>query len=336
MLSPRRRVAVLAALVLLVASFAGTAAADPRFGGSIVVPEGQTVGDVEAVGGSVVVRGTVDGDLSGVAGSVVVYGTVTGNVELAAGSVTLADTGTVEGDVQVAAGSLVVDGTVLGSVTAGAGDIVLGPDARIAGDLRYDPDAALSGNRGAVEGSIVADDAIVGDVSVVPEVPGVVFDVWGLVVGLVVGAVLLYGAPRFSDRVTDRAVGEPLASGGVGLFLVVVAPVVALLLVVTIVGIPLALVGAVLFGLFAWLGSLYGRLAVGAWLADALGQEGRAATLLLGFGAVFVVGLVPVLGGLVELLVALLGIGALAVVANGWRQRDASEGEGPTPAIRPV
>ena len=323
------------ALLLLVATFAGTVAADPRFGGNILVRSGQTVGDVEAIGGSVVVRGTVDGDLTGVAGNVLVEGTVTGNVEMAAGSVTIAESGEVGGDVSVGAGSLVVDGTVLGDVNAGAGDIVLGPDARVAGDFRYDPDASLSGNRDAVEGRIVADDSLITVAIPGPVVPPIVFDVWGLLVGLVVGALLLYGAPEFADRVTDLAVDDPLRSGGVGLLAVVAAPVVALLLVITIVGIPLALVGAIVFGLLVWVGSLYGRLAVGAWLADALDQESRVATLLLGFLSVFVVGLVPILGGLVEILVALLGFGALALVLNGRRQRDTGEGD-VTPAIRPV
>jgi cytoskeletal protein CcmA (bactofilin family) len=322
-------------LLLLIATFSGTVAADPRFGGNILVRSGQTVDDVEAIGGSVVIRGTVDGDLTGVAGNVLIAGTVTGNVQMAAGSVTIADSGEVGGEVSVGAGSLVVDGTVLGDVNAGAGDIVIGPDARIAGDFRYDPDASLSGNRGAVEGSIIADDSLITTVNPGPTVPSVVFDVWGLIVGLLVGALLLYGAPEFSDRVTGMAVGEPLRAGGIGLLAVVAAPIVALLLIITIVGIPLALVGAIAFGLFVWVGSLYGRLAVGAWLADALDQEGRAATLLLGFLSVFVVGLVPVLGALVQVVVALLGLGALALVLNGRRQRGRSEDE-VTPAIRPV
>lgn len=331
----RYATALLAVWCIVVASFSGTVAADPRFGGNIVVREGQTVGDVEAVGGSVVVHGTVNGDLAGVAGSVVIYGTVTGDVEMAAGSVVVADSGTVEGAMTVGTGSLVVDGTVLGDVTAGAGEIALGPDARIAGDLRYDPDASLTGNRGAVEGRIVADSAIGGGVDVGPTIPGVVFDVWGLVVGLLVGALLLYGAPEFSDRVTGMAVGDPLRSGGIGLLAVIAAPVVALLLVITIVGIPLALLGAVLFGVVAWIGSLYGRLAIGAWLADSLDRESRLATLLLGFLSVFVVGLVPFLGGLVQVVVALLGLGALALVVNRRRQRDAGEDE-PTPAGPPA
>ncbi|WP_255198188.1 bactofilin family protein [Halorarius litoreus] len=335
MVSLRQSVVIVATFVLMVASFTGTVAADPRFGGTIVVGSGQTVGDIEAVGGSVVVRGTVDGDLTGVAGNVLIAGTVTGNVEMAAGSVTVTEGGEIGGDVNVATGSLLVDGTVLGSVTAGAGEIVLGPDARIAGDLRYDPDATLSGNRGAVEGSIVADDSLVGDVTVGPVVPPIVFDVWGLLVGLAIGALLLYGAPEFADRVTGMAVGEPLRSGGVGLLAVVLAPIVALVLVLTIIGIPLALVGAILFGIVVWIGSLYGRLAVGVWLARLLDQESRAATLLLGFGAVFVVGLVPVLGGLVQAVVALLGFGALALVLNGRRQRDTGEEE-LTPDLRPV
>ncbi|MFC7234909.1 bactofilin family protein [Halosegnis marinus] len=324
--------ALLAVCVLLSVAVAPVAA-ESRVGDTVVVGAGETIdGDLDVFAGTVLIRGTVTGDLNGAAGSIVVSGTVEGGVNAAAGTVTVTESGTVGGDLAVGAGTLTVDGTVLGDVTAGAATVALGPDARIAGDLRYDPDADLVGDRGAVEGSLVADDSLGFDAG--PVVPPVVFDIYGLLVGLVVGAVLLYGAPGFSGRVTDLALDSPLRAGGVGLLAVVAAPVVFLLLLVTIVGIPLALVGAVVFGLFAWVGSLYGRLVVGTWLARALDREdSRVVVLFAGFLAVFVAVQVPVVGWLVSALVALLGLGALALALYGARRKG---DDTYTPAIRPV
>lgn len=172
-------------------------------------------------------------------------------MNVAAGSVRV--DGTVDGDLQAGAEHVRIDGTVGGSVTVGAETVVLGERASIAGDVRYD--GVLRDQGAAVGGEIVRDDTLVTGstfvVEAVPSVLGGVLSLYAFLVNVVVGALLLLAVPGFSRRVAARAVDSPLASGGVELLALVGAPVVLVLVALTIVGIPLSVVGAVLFALVA-------------------------------------------------------------------------------------
>lgn len=343
----RRLLAVVLVVGLLLAAVPGVAAADTRAGGTIVVPQGETVDGLTAAGGTVLVRGTVEGDLRVAAGNVRIAGTVTGDVDGAVGDLTVA--GRVGGDVSVAAGNLVVregaeiggdlragagvvviDGAVAGTVEVGADTLRLGPSATVGGDLRYD--AQLQQAPGA---EVAGEIRQVDDLAVVPFTdetwPGLLFAAYWFLVNLAVGAVLLAAFPQFSRTVADRALADPLTTAGVGLLWLFGVPILLAVLLVTIVGIPLAVLGFVLYLLALWLGSVYGRYAVGAWLASYVNGGNRWLELLVGFVVVFLVGRIPVLGGLVEFAVLLLGLGAM--VANlglGVRRRAATDARSAT------
>jgi cytoskeletal protein CcmA (bactofilin family) len=331
-----RPTAVLVALLVVLSLLPGVVAAETRTGGTIVVGPGETVtGGLDAFGGDVLVQGTVRGDLnafagdvtvaeggrvtgdvSAFAGSVRVAGEVGGDLSGAAGDVTLTESGRVAGDLSGAAGSVTLAGVVDGSVEVGAGTLTLAETARIAGDVRYDAETFV--NDGTVGGSVVRDTAIGGgfgpgvDLGIPSIVPEFVFGVYALLVNFVLGALLLLVFPAFTGRVTHYARTEPLAAGGVGLLTLVGVPILLLLLLVTIVGIPLSLVGFLVFGLFAWVAAVLGRLAVGEWLTRLADVENRWLSLVVGLLAVAVLVRVPLVGGVFDVVVLLLGLGALA------------------------
>jgi cytoskeletal protein CcmA (bactofilin family) len=328
----RRAVALLLVLVVALAAVPGIAAAETRMGGTVVVDEGETVnGDLQVTAGTVIVRGTVTGNLQGVAGTVVVDGTVEGNVQVAAGSFTLSEGATVGGDLQVGAGDAVVDGTVEGNAEIGAEAIRIGDTAVIDGDLRYDGD--LEQAPGATVGGEVVRDSSLGFDFGVSVAPWTVSLYW-FVVNLALAAVLLAVFPRFTGGVADRVRGEPAKSAGVGVLALVGVPVALVLLTITIVGIPLALLGVFVYLVALWVGAVLGRYAVGEWLLTYTDVENRWLGLLAGFVVVAVATRIPFVGWLVELAVVLLGLGAVALaLARSFRAR--REGESPVTDERP-
>lgn len=329
-LSPPRRTVLLAAFVLVFAAVAPAtvAAADSRAGGTVIVDEGETTGDLETFGGDVVIRGTVDGDLSAFAGNVRIVGNVTGDVEAAAGNVVVAgtvegdltatggnvalfETGTVGGSVEAAAGSVRIDGEVGEELRVGAESIAVGPSASIGGDLRYDGTLDLAD--GATVGGEVIEDSGLSIGGPIPSIPEVFFSAYFFLVTLVVGALLLLVFPDFSRGLVDRTMDRPGVSGVVGFAALVATPIALLLVAVTIVGIPLALAGVVLYLLAIWIGGIYGQYLVGAWLLSLLDREHRWLALLAGVVLVALVSRLPVIGGLVDFAVLVWGLGALAM-----------------------
>lgn len=329
----KRALALVAVAVVVLSLFSGVAAAqETRSGETVVVGEDETVdGDLQAFAGTVVIQGTVDGDLTAFGGDVLIEGEVTGDAEAFAGNVRVTgdvggEVGTAAGNVTIgenasvgalsaAGGNVAVEGTVAGDVEAAAGSVSLGPGAVVEGDLTYGgelnrhPDAEVVGS--------VSEESTSGPVPApigeLPTPPTWLGPLYWLLVNLVLGAVLLAAFPRFSDAVATTARTAALKSGGVGVLALVGIPIALGLVAITLVGIPLSIAGALLFAPLLWVGSVYGRFALGAWLLALADAENRWVALALGLVVVALVGLIPYLGGLIEFLVLLLGLGALSL-----------------------
>lgn len=335
-----RRVTVLVTVILLVLAAAPglVAAQESRAGSTVTVGPGETVDGLNVAAGTVVVHGTVNGDLNGVAADVRVSesGVVTGDVNVAAAS--LAIDGEVRGDVNVGVATFVLGerGAVAGSVNVGAadatlagqvdGDVAVGADrilvadsAVLGGELRYDGDLTQRSGA-AIAGDVVRDDSIGGTEFQFSPIPDGVGAVYGFLANLVLGAVLLVAFPGTTRKIARTVADTPVRAGAFGFVTLVAVPIVLVALAITIVGIPLTILGAMLFALVAWTAVVYGWFAAASWTLGRFDVENDWAALAVGLLVAAVVGLVPILGGIMTFLVFLVGLGAIALVLDGYRR----------------
>jgi cytoskeletal protein CcmA (bactofilin family) len=298
----RRPLTALAAVLCVAAGFGGPAAAGASAdsdvvvltGGATIAP-GQTVDDVVVFDGPVRVAGRVQGSVVAFAGTV----TVTGSID--------------------------------GDLTAFSRRARLLPGAHVGGDLLYGSDAP-SIARGATVAGEVSDEGW-DDLGTGP-FPWVLRFLFWLAVSistLAGGLGLLALVPRAAAAAWSAASDRTglAAAWGAGLF--VGLPLLAVIALATLVGIPLG-VGLVL--------ALLPLAAVGyvtsCWLIGRrmLGSErGRVWIFLAGWGLLRVVALVPVLGVLTWIAASAFGLGVLLVAA--WYAGDPSRDRpraAPTPA----
>lgn len=348
----RRLVAFLLAAAVILSLGTGVVAAQSYQGaaGTIVVGPDETYDSIEGVAGTIIVRGTVTGDIAGAAGTVHVTeggqvggdiaaaagavrvdGTVDGAVSVAGGTVEIGETAQIGGDLDVGASYVAIHGTVDGTVRAGAEEFVLGPTASVGGDVRYDAATFTRDPEAAVGGSVIRDESI-GDSAgpdfaafTPPSWAGVVY---GLLANFLLGALLLAVFPSFSARVADRIADSPATAGGVGLLTLIAVPIVLVVLLLTIVGIPLSLVGAAAFGVTVWTATVYGQFAIGAWALSLADRPNRWLALTVGLVGFAILGAIPVVGWVFELLALLLGLGALALTLRESYQRRGNVADG--------
>ncbi len=212
----------------------------------IGAPIGQTL---YAAGGNLTVNAAI-GRSARIAGGQVEIGPkarIGGNVTVGGGDVRIL--GAVNGYVRAAGGRVLIDGPVGGDVVATSGTLELGPNARIAGRLTYasreelarDPAAQVLGGveRLTIEG---------GWAEASRHRFGLRGGSWVWSIGLmVIAGVLVAALPAFQSRVSDTLrtrVGLSLLLGFVAL---VCIPVAALVLMITIIGLPLALMTVALY-----------------------------------------------------------------------------------------
>ena len=317
--------------------------------GGTVTLSGPVSGGILAAGGNLSIRGSVGRSARAAGGSVVVGGAITADAVLAGGNVTVERAAEIGrdlvgagGNVQVSGtvhryawltgGTVTIAGTIAGNVEAQADRVVLLPTARITGTLRYAADRPLEMQSGAQVGGQVTriDRPSRSRLLVNPAArlrfrfAGRVLEaLWLLAIGFILVAITPRGVQHVQETVRARF-GLSLVAGFI---LVVVVPVAIVLLLITLVGIPLALVVMLLY--FA---TLYpSQVFVSAWLGDALmrrlrrGQAAVSPYAVVAVGVVLLVILVglPLVGWIFRLLAVFTGFGALWAAIWSARRRGA-------------
>jgi cytoskeletal protein CcmA (bactofilin family) len=312
--------------------------------------------DLFAAGGKVTLAGPVAGDARILSGKVEITpeGKIQGNASIAGNSIQVH--GPVGGRLELGGDDVLIDSSISGDVDAAGKHVELGPNARIAGRLRYasplelvrDPAAQVQGSIEHTARSNVRwthgswsdhkdrqddqdDDSweaqgwpFQGTPLAGPQWRGWLRGPFhhygtGFLGGLAVLTALIIGAllPGLSQRLAATVSTQWGWSVCVGLLALVLTPIAAVILCITIIGIPVAavLILALLLLMFlgyAASGVAFGELALYR-LAPARYNE-TALRIIAGVLAMIVVVLAaraPFIGGLVSIIATLTGIGAL-------------------------
>lgn len=302
--------------------------------GDVVEILGAVHGDVYAAGGEIRIVGTVDGDLLAAGGKIDIKGkvaqdariaggeiTVAGeigkNLTVAGGKITLADPATVQGNV-ISAGDLVISNRVVGDVKAMAGNLQITSAANVGGDIMYRSPHPAQIEEGAKIGGMVMQrmphemfDFSPGRMIGAMAGLFIFFKMISFVSTLLLGLLLIFLFPGFSRAVVSTLREQPMASLGWGLVWLIVTPVVLITLLVTVVGIPLALILFPLYFISLYLARIVIILWAGTAILERMGKKGHPGWgLLIGLFLYTLLTLIPGPGGLVSFLVILFGLGA--------------------------
>ena len=241
--------------------------------GRVVVPRGQSVGEVVVFSGRAIVEGVVRGDVVVLEGPITVSGQVSGSVIALGGSIRLLEGAQVGGD-------------VLAQDTVQVGD-----DVRVAGSIREDVAFNLSGPLRAVG----------------------VFLSWLAVAAstLILGLLFSFLAPQALERTTAAGRTAPSACAGWGVAIAISVPVLSTGLVALVLGLPLGLATLLAIGLLMFIGvvitaHLVGRLLLGD-------ERATATVFMAGWGLATVVGVIPFVSGVAFGLAAVFGLGEASV-----------------------
>jgi hypothetical protein len=311
-------------------------------------------GDLLAAGGSVDVLAEVAGQallaagtlhvdapvrqgLLAAGGRVSIAAPVMRNVRLAGGHVEISPTARISGNVSVAGGEIRVLGPLEGYLVAGAGRVLI--DAPVAGDVdvragrvELGPHAVIGGRlRYASRDDLVRDPAaqVKGGIERAPwAAPGVERHHTGVVGWIwLLGLMLLAAAlaatlPRACGAVAVTLAERPAASWLAGFAALVCAPVLAVVLLVTILGAPVGLLvllaypTLLLLG-YASLAASGGRIVLGRFRPERQGaQAWQVLAAAVGMAVIGLAGRVPVVGGLVVLFALSWGVGSMLLAAR--------------------
>jgi len=277
-------------------------------GGSLTIHKDEIVHTVSVTGGSAKIDGTVTGDLVVAGGSARIHkgARVVGNVTVMGGSVRIEKGARVDGHVAAAGGSVKSeDGAIVGGQIVDddhPGHFHVGVD---------DGDVTTTVNG---ETSPVASPKMSGKEKIEHAAHSFGQKMTAMSMLFVLGCVLLALMTGRMERLRIEAAARPMRSFALGLIGSILGGIVALLAIVilciTVIGIPVAIMG-VLLGVFAFYGAMAAVLTT--FGAAVLGHKTQNpyVHLLVGCGAFLIASSLPFVGGLVTFAVAMIAIGTL-------------------------
>lgn len=342
--------------------------------GDSVTIDGTITGDLLAFGETVRIRGTVEGNVFCAGQSVELAGTIGGSVHCAgeevrvegnigknfygAGSDVALEAGArVGGDAAVGSGAARLEGEIGRDLVAGGEDIVvsgrIGRDAGLHAetvsflatavvpgkiDLHMpdgeEPVIATGAALGAITRKVMEGSAPKTPLKRISQASYVMHRLVMVAGAFVAGLVLFALAPGlFAVRV--ETAGRFFGAVGAGFATMILAPVVLVLLAITVLGIPAALFGVLLGGALVYIGPIAVAAIVGRGVLRSEGATLRefAIALLVGLLLLGVLVSLPGIGGFAFFIVILEGIGLLVLHAHGWwSERRAARAAAPEPA----
>lgn len=264
-------------------------------------------------GNSVKINGTIEKDLFA-AGSSVELGedTLIGR-DLYAAATTVLIKANLSGNAFIGGSRIVLENvTIDGDLNVEAGEIVIKGKSSVAGTFKYNDNAHITGLDDLATGDIITYAAPTNEVSFGQSLTSkLVFLLGRLLVTIVLVAIASKFAKRLLDEFSAKDSWKDLA---LGLGLLIGIPLASIFIMVTVIGLPLGIVGLVLYGLFAYLATSVTGGVAGNLIATKLFKKENLHIFLkyvIGIVLIELMGLIPYIGSLITGIAICFGFGYL-------------------------
>jgi cytoskeletal protein CcmA (bactofilin family) len=337
---------------------------DLYLAGNRITINGVVYGDVIAAGSTVNIGGRINGDVIVLASTLNIDGEITGSLRTAASTINiggvigqdlvvagstieLGNTAEIGRDLVFGASSMKVKSTIArnvlgigenvefsdltgGSVSVEVESLTIDSTATIKGDLIYTSDNEVKIRQGAVIGGRITQkipdhDQWYRNWTFTPAMKAWARAIAYLMV-LLLGIIIILIAPRKSAEVVSKIQTTPLKSLGWGALVFFVTPIAIVIAILTIIGIPIGLIAALLYGVLIFISQLVVGLFIGRLILTRFNVEETKGSLIgglfIGFTLLTLVKLIPVVGFILWWPIVLFGIGAIVLMFGRKKKQE--------------
>lgn len=329
--------------------------------------EGRVAGDIFAAGNKVTINGEISGSVFAAAQEIIIgdRAKISGNLYLAASTISFAgqaennlyafgsiinssDKSNVAQDFYAFGGNLNISGEIKRDLRGSTGTAVLkttvGRDVQFydINKLNLEKGTAIGGNLTyrSENNAQIADGVTIGQkteklkpVTTKKEKGNAILDwfakaVYGLFAFLITALLIVFVFPNKTKMISESIAQKFGINLLAGLIILIVAPIISLMLFFTLIGIPVAFILLIVYGVILYIGKLFVGVIAGRYLIDKFFPKWNKKTRLIigtlkGAGVIYVLTLIPILGGIIGFLATLLALGAI------WTERGRFDFVGP-------
>lgn len=306
--------------------------------GNIVTIDGEVGHSIySVVAGTLIINGSVGGSVHGAGSGVIISNDVDEDVIIGGGHIFVSDQAVIGGDLIIGGGTIDVLGSVDGDVYIGGGVVVI--DGQIGGDVKINQADKIKISKNTVihgnleynskekieieDGAVILGKTSLGVKKGIDRgaIATMIFGVISVAVliktiGLIIVGLLLW---RLFKNFTEKTVKESLTnfwqSLGIGFAILVLIPVIAIIFLVTVVGLWLGFILGIIYILSLLLAGALAGIILGSLLGKAIKERKNYVvnwkTVVGGTIALMIIKLVPIIGWIVAFIFTLIALGAL-------------------------
>jgi len=315
-----------------VLNFNGHALKDLILFGKEVVVRGVVEGDVIAFAQRIEIEGEVKGSVRGAGETIDVRGKIGKNVSLAgkyvnilkgaeigwdllAGAQRLSVEGKVDGDVKGGAGEGILGGFVGGNVELKLQELTVLPSTQIKGNLMYSASSeATIPKEAQIEGKVIFNPLPTQPPKPIRMRAPLSLRLFWLLSLIATGAFLVLLFPRHLREMGSDMLDRPWLNIGWGFVVLIVTPISAIIIAITLIGIPLSLMSWAIYFIAIYLSTPIVGTALGLKILQRLlKREDVNLYLSMAVGVIifYILQNIPILGWLMSLLGICWGLGGI-------------------------
>jgi len=286
--------------------------------GQTLTVNGEIAGGARLAGNTIKVNGNIDGDLLAAGNTIDVASTARIGGDFLFGAATVRIDGPVEGYIKGGGSEVILTNGVGGDIELKVDNLTIASTANIQGNLTYTSDNEANIQSGA---QIAGTTTRKIPEARIPAEAAPFFGIGGKVIAflmtLLAGIVVVLVAPRRATAVAASVRHKPWLSLGWGAVILFATPIAAIITFITVVGVPVGLIGLALYGIGIYLSQIAVGLFIGYWIIGYFRKvETRGilvGALALGFTILTLLKLIPYAGFPLWLATVLFGLGAMAL-----------------------
>lgn len=303
---------------------------DIRCAGGTIHLSNHIAGDLIVTGGRINLdsRTVVDGDLRSAGGEVVIAGAILGDIKNTSGAFIL--NGTAGRHLECTGGSITIDGKVIGASVLSARTITLGPSAVFQDDITYwrkdgtlDFGNSLAGGTATFDSSLEVEEGkwhYLGFASFL-------MVLWYLGTALLLMIILHYLFSRTFRDAANVIKNESLKSLGFGFLFLLGVPVLAIVTMITIVGLPVGVLLLLGYVIVVAMATLIVSLLISNWINNTYYKSSwTGGRIIIAAFVIFIflklATLTPVIGPLIMVLLIGMAFGGILLNVR-WKRNKA-------------
>ncbi|WP_034552066.1 polymer-forming cytoskeletal protein [Carnobacterium funditum] len=295
----------------------GTIEGDLFIAGQSATISGTVRGSVFFVGQDIIINGTVENTIYLAGATLKVQAQTNGSAFLAGQTIYLEEESVIKKDAFMGASTIYQNGTINGDLSSSSESISI--RGKIGGDLNYSSQQKADFLNGSevvgettwekLDSETVAFSESMYTISIFVRV------LLSIAASLIVWLFVKWIRPTFWPVLAKKIGLNPIRTGGFGALAVVVIPIVSILLMVTIIGIPLSFIMLSLYGMSLYVSKIILSVFIGLWFQKRFDWSNAQSfwLFLLGLIILTALGVVPIVGMVTGLVIASFGVGSIVL-----------------------